>query len=128
VQPKLNHRDHDIVGPCSYIVNGQSACNDCHTCPSYVIDTVYDRSAQRRCERRQRLADLPHILQVMPWPVYGNMTNEHLFAVYSYLHAIPHAGDGECPGWRLSSAGQRQALRAISQHVTVTNLAARHER
>lgn len=30
------------------------------------------------------------LLQVMPWPVYGNMTDQDLRAVYEYLSAIPH--------------------------------------
>jgi hypothetical protein len=30
------------------------------------------------------------ILQVMPWPVYGQMTDRDLRAVYTYLLAIPH--------------------------------------
>jgi len=30
-------------------------------------------------------------LQVMPWPVYRNMTNADLNAIYDYLTAIPHA-------------------------------------
>jgi hypothetical protein len=37
----------------------------------------------------------PHdILQVMPWPVYGNMTDDDLRAIYEYLRAIPHAEPG----------------------------------
>ena len=32
-----------------------------------------------------------HILQVMPWPVYGKMTDHDLKAIYEYLRAIPHA-------------------------------------
>jgi hypothetical protein len=40
-------------------------------------------------------ADPPHdLLQVMPWPVFGNMTDEDLRAIYSYLKAIPHAEPG----------------------------------
>lgn len=31
------------------------------------------------------------ILQVMPWPVYRNMIDSDLKAVYEYLRAIPHA-------------------------------------
>jgi hypothetical protein len=31
-----------------------------------------------------------HILQVMPWPVYQNMTDEDLRAIYEYLRSIPH--------------------------------------
>jgi hypothetical protein len=30
-----------------------------------------------------------HILQVMPWPVYGRMIEHDLHAVYEYLSAIP---------------------------------------
>ncbi len=31
------------------------------------------------------------LLQVMPWPVYGKMTDQDLKAMYEYLRAIPHA-------------------------------------
>lgn len=31
------------------------------------------------------------ILQVMPWPVFGKMTDRDLKAVYEYLRSIPHA-------------------------------------
>ena len=47
VQPRITRRNHDSVGLGSYIVNAQGACNDCHTCPSYSIDLVHDRSAVR---------------------------------------------------------------------------------
>jgi hypothetical protein len=39
----------------------------------------------------------PHIsplLQVMPWPVYQEMTERDLRAMYEYLRAIPHAEPG----------------------------------
>jgi hypothetical protein len=36
------------------------------------------------------------ILQVMPWPVYKNMTDEDLWSIYLYLKAIPHAEPGLC--------------------------------
>ena len=35
-----------------------------------------------------------HILQVMPWPVYRNLTDHDLAAIYSFLSAIPHAEPG----------------------------------
>ena len=31
------------------------------------------------------------LLQVMPWPIYKNMSDRELRAVYEYLRAIPHA-------------------------------------
>jgi len=33
--------------------------------------------------------DPPGILQVMPWPVYGKMSDHELEAIYEYLSAIP---------------------------------------
>lgn len=36
-------------------------------------------------------ADESRYLQVMPWPVYRNMTDGDLKAIYAYLSAIPHA-------------------------------------
>lgn len=39
-----------------------------------------------------------HRLQVMPWPVYGKMTDRDLRAVYEFLRAIPHAEPGTNEG------------------------------
>ena len=36
-------------------------------------------------------------LQVMPWPVYRNLTDHDLLAIYTYLSAIPHAEPGCAP-------------------------------
>jgi hypothetical protein len=36
------------------------------------------------------------ILQVMPWPVYRNMTDRDLRAIYEFLSAIPPAQPGVC--------------------------------
>ncbi len=40
----------------------------------------------------------PRILQVMPWPVIGKMTDLDLRAVYEYLRAIPKLPDNPSPG------------------------------
>lgn len=37
------------------------------------------------------------LLQVMPWPVYGRMSNRDLFAMYQYLRAIPSLPDAPAP-------------------------------
>jgi cytochrome c553 len=41
--------------------------------------------------------DPDHILQVMPWPVYRNLTDHDLAAIYAFLSAIPHAEPGCAP-------------------------------
>jgi hypothetical protein len=38
------------------------------------------------------------ILQVMPWPVFRNMTDHDILAIYTYLSSIPHAEPGSCSG------------------------------
>lgn len=38
------------------------------------------------------------ILQVMPWPIFRNMTDRDILAIYTYLSAIPHAEPGSCSG------------------------------
>ena len=39
-----------------------------------------------------------NLLQVMPWPIYRNMTDRDLKAIYEYLSSIPHAEPGDCTG------------------------------
>jgi hypothetical protein len=40
----------------------------------------------------------PRLLQAMPWPVYQDMTDRDLRAVYEYLSAIPSIpGEPQCP-------------------------------
>jgi hypothetical protein len=41
--------------------------------------------------------ELSPLLQVMPWPVYQDLTAEDLNAIYEYLSAIPHAEPGVSP-------------------------------
>jgi hypothetical protein len=38
------------------------------------------------------------LLQVMPWPVYSDMTDRDLRAIYEYLRAIPSRPDNPPPG------------------------------
>ena len=38
------------------------------------------------------------ILQVMPWPIFRNMTDRDILAIYTYLSSIPHAEPGTCAG------------------------------
>lgn len=42
--------------------------------------------------------DPDEILQVMPWPIFRNMSDHDILAIYTYLTAIPHAEPGNCTG------------------------------
>jgi hypothetical protein len=129
----LEGKDRELVGLGSYIVNAQSACNDCHTNPPFPegndpfkgqpekVNTAHflaggmpfgptlvspnitpDASGNpaglsyedfERLMRTGREED-GDILQVMPWPIYGKMSDRELRAIYEYLRAIPHAEPG----------------------------------
>jgi hypothetical protein len=43
-------------------------------------------------------AEHGRLLQVMPWPVYQDMTDRDLRAIYEYLRSIPHAEPGDSSG------------------------------
>jgi hypothetical protein len=43
---------------------------------------------------KRRHTEISPFLQVMPWPVYRNLTTEDLRAIYAFLKAIPSAGRG----------------------------------
>lgn len=43
----------------------------------------------------REITDPPHYLNVMPWPIFRNMSDLDLYSIYQYLSAIPHAVHGE---------------------------------
>lgn len=52
---------------------------------------------------KNRHPQISPLLQVMPWPVYGKMSDRELQAIYEYLRAIPclestPTGSGRCSG------------------------------
>jgi hypothetical protein len=139
VKLTYRHSNREWVGLGSYIVNAQSGCNDCHTCPSYAHGgnpyagqkTLINgenylaggvgfgpfTSANITPDDTGRPAGLTfsdflqvmhkghnpqdppgQILQVMPWPVFGNMTDHDLRAVYEFLRSLPQAKPGTCSG------------------------------
>lgn len=132
----FNHKNWELVGLGSYIVNAQGGCNDCHTNPPYadggdphlgqpekinaanylaggmIFGPFVSRNITpdpdtglpaeltfkgfRKVMRTGIDPDQEHLaisplLQVMPWPIYGKMSDHDLRAVYEYLKAIPHA-------------------------------------
>jgi|SRR6185295_2801472 len=134
----FSHKDRNLVGLGSYIVNAQAACADCHSCPTYapghnpfeggdgqINATNYlaggvpfgpiisanitpdengkpaglDFDEYLELIRTGHDPDEPgEILQVMPWPIFRNMTDHDILAIYTYLTSIPHAEPGACSG------------------------------
>jgi hypothetical protein len=138
VHLNLRHKNRELVGKGSYLVNAVAGCNDCHTWRPTSIppnfgtnyedggdpfsgqpEMIYtegflgggrpfgpfssrnitpDASGQvadgyasfRNIIRHGVDPDgLTPLLQVMPWPVYRNMSDDDLRAIYEYLTSIP---------------------------------------
>lgn len=131
----LTGKDRALVGLGSYIVNAQSGCSDCHTCPSSSSTTASLSGGLSLVNTNNYLAGGRHIgsaisknitpdasgrpagysleefkevlrkgrsprtgleLEVMPWPMYHNMNDLDIKAIYEYLRAIPRAVPGVC--------------------------------
>ena len=136
---KLNLAGKNInqVYQGSYIVNAQSGCADCHSCPTYTPghnpykgepkqlnpvgylaggvafgppgpDQIVSRNLTRdandnpagltlaQFKSTLRTGHSPHeppteFLEVMPWPLFGMMSDRDLEAIYAYLKSIPKA-------------------------------------
>ena len=134
----LNGRNVHLVGLGSYIVNAQSACADCHSCPTYAVghnpylgqakqfnpanylaggvpfgpftsaNITPDANGnpagltQHQFKHVLRTGQDPdgsgRLLQVMPWPMFQNMSDHDIRAIYEYLRAVPRASSGSCSG------------------------------
>jgi hypothetical protein len=44
---------------------------------------------------KHRHPEISNLLQVMPWPVFGKLSDREIEAVYEYLRAIPCVGDAD---------------------------------
>lgn len=119
----------------SYIVNAQSGCANCHSCPTYKVgnnpylkqpkkfngttylaggvnvtgggvtvvsanitpDATGKPAGLTLIQFKQLLRtgadpDVPGaVIPVMPWPIFGMMSEYELNAIYEYLRAIPRA-------------------------------------
>lgn len=125
----LTGKNQNLAYLGSYIVNAQSGCADCHSCPTYAsghnpylgqskqfnavsylaggvpfgglvsanitpnasgLPAGLTRSAFKSLLRTGHDPDVAGaILQIMPWPVFGMMSDRDLDAVYEYLRSIP---------------------------------------
>lgn len=57
--------------------------------------TEFIRVIRTGADRDNLHPQISPLLQVMPWPVYKQMTDRDLQAIYFYLSAIPHAEPGQ---------------------------------
>jgi hypothetical protein len=87
-QPEIINTDRYLGGGAPFGPNLVSANI---TPDEYGRPAGLTREAFKQALRTGHDPDHPdQLLQVMPWPVYGKMTDADLNAIYEYLSAIPH--------------------------------------
>jgi hypothetical protein len=62
--------------------------------PGGLTYAEFARTMRTGFDIKQLHPDVSPLLQVMPWPVYQDMIERDLRAMYEYLRAIPHAEPG----------------------------------
>lgn len=62
--------------------------------PAALTYAQFAREMRTGIDLKQVHPEISPLLQVMPWPVYQDLTDRDLRAIYEYLRAIPHAEPG----------------------------------
>ena len=62
--------------------------------PAGLTYQQFARTIRTGIDLKQLHPEVSPLLQVMPWPVYQDLTDRDLRAIYEYLRAIPHAEPG----------------------------------
>ncbi len=135
VKLNLTGKNENLAYLGSYIVNAQSGCANCHSCPTYkqgnnpylgqakkfntasylaggvnvsaggvtmvsanITPDAKGKPAGLTLDAFKKLLRTGHdpdvpgaLLAVMPWPIFGMMSENDLNAVYEYLRSIPLA-------------------------------------
>jgi len=60
--------------------------------PAFMSLELFIETMRTGVDSKNRHPAISPLLQVMPWPVYGHMTDRDLKAVYEFLRAIPCVG------------------------------------
>jgi hypothetical protein len=74
--------------------------------PGGLTAQQFVRTMRTGYDVKQLHPETPPLLQVMPWPVYQDLTDRDLRAMYEYLRAIPHVTPGRRRQPRHSRAGR----------------------
>jgi hypothetical protein len=60
--------------------------------PAGLTLAEFTDALRRGTDYKNRHPEISSLLQVMPWPVYGKMSDREIQAIYEYLRAIPCVG------------------------------------
>ena len=91
-QPKIVNAENFMAGGAVYgPFVSRNITPDAQGRPAGLSESQFKEVLKTGRDFKLRHPQISPLLQVMPWPVYGNMTDKDMEAIYEYLSSIPHA-------------------------------------
>ena len=92
-QPKQINAENYLAGGTAFgpFVSRNITPNETTGLPANLTLQQFLLTMRTGIDLKNRHPEISPLLQVMPWPVFQDMTNRDLRAIYEYLSAIPHA-------------------------------------
>jgi hypothetical protein len=98
-EPKQINTENYLAGgaPFGPFVSRDLTPDPASGLPAGLTYEQFVRTMRTGFDIKQRHPEVSPLLQVMPWPLYQELTDRDLRAIYEYLRAIPHAEPGTPP-------------------------------
>jgi hypothetical protein len=94
-EPEKINAEHYLAGGQQFgPFTSRNLTPDSEGLPAGLTFEQFLRVMRTGVDLKQQHPQISPLLQVMPWPVYGKMTDLDLRAIYEFLSAIPHAEPG----------------------------------
>jgi hypothetical protein len=94
-QPKRINADHYLAGGVAFgPFTSRNITPDENGLPAGLTYEQFRQVMRTGIDLDQEHPQISPLLQVMPWPVFQNLVERDLRAIYEYLSAIPHAEPG----------------------------------
>jgi hypothetical protein len=95
-QPKRVNAEHYLAGGAMFgpFLSRNLTPDPTSGLPAGLTYAQFAETIRTGIDIKKLHPEVSPLLQVMPWPVYQDLTDRDLRAIYEYLRAIPHAEPG----------------------------------
>ncbi len=94
-QPEKINKEHFLAGGMMFgPFVSRNITPDANGLPAGLTYSQFKKAIRTGVDPDQLHPEISPLLQVMPWPIYGRLSDHDLRAIYEYLRSIPHAEPG----------------------------------
>jgi hypothetical protein len=94
-QPEKINKENFLAGGVAFgPFTSRNITPDANGLPAGLTFAQFKKTIRTGVDPDQLHPQISPLLQVMPWPVYGKLSDHDLRAMYEYLRSIPHAEPG----------------------------------